>query len=93
MMGRGASLETEVAQGKALVDAAIANRVKFFVYSGCDRGGDKSFDTPTPIGHFTTKYEIEHYLVEKAKGEMEWTILRPVAFMEVRNIPKMLNSF
>jgi uncharacterized protein YbjT (DUF2867 family) len=85
-MGKGASVETEEAQGKALVDGALANNVKTFVYSSVDRGGDeKSFSNPTPIPHFISKHNIERHLVEKAgaQGErMNWTILRPVAFMD-----------
>jgi uncharacterized protein YbjT (DUF2867 family) len=83
-MGRGASPETEEAQGKALVDAALASDVKFFVYTSVDRGGDdKSFETPTEIPHFVSKHNIEHHLVDKAAGKMQWFILRPVVFMEV----------
>lgn len=77
---------SEEEQGKALVDAALEHGVKMFVYTSVDRGGDKSFDTPTPIPHFISKHNIEHYLVDKAgaKGEkMQWTILRPTAFLDV----------
>lgn len=74
--------ESEVRQGKALIDAALANDVKMFVYSSVDRGGDASYDDPTFVPHFKTKYEIEHHLVDATKGtEMVYTILRPVAFM------------
>jgi len=81
-MGKGAS---EEAQGKALVDAAVANGVKMFVYSSVDRGGDeKSPDNKTQVPHFISKYNIEKHLVEKAKeAGMNWCILRPVAFMDV----------
>jgi len=81
-MGKGASVESEEKQGKALVDGALANNVKCFVYSSVDRGGSKSYETPTPIPHFISKHRIEHHLVEAAGDEMEWTILRPTAFME-----------
>lgn len=57
--------------------------MKHFVYSSVDRGGDRSYDTPTPVPHFISKHNIEHHLVEKAKGTgMTWTILRPVAFFD-----------
>lgn len=71
-------------QGKGLVDAALANGVKFFVYSSVDRGGpEKSYDSPTDVPHFISKHKIEHHLVDSARGtDMQWTILRPVAFME-----------
>jgi uncharacterized protein YbjT (DUF2867 family) len=85
-MAKSTNVQTEEAQGKALVDAALAHDVKFFVYSSIDRGGEKSFDNPTPIPHFISKHNIEHHLVDKAgaKGEkLGWTILRPTAFLDV----------
>jgi len=81
-MGQGQSVTTEETQGKALVDVALANDVKMFVYSSVDRGGDKSYDEPTPIPHFISKHRIEHHLVDNAGDKLQWTILRPVAFME-----------
>jgi nucleoside-diphosphate-sugar epimerase len=79
----GSNQEAEEKQGKGLVDAALKNDVKHFVYSSVDRGGDASLDNPTPIPHFISKHNIEHHLIEKAKGtEMTWTILRPVAFFD-----------
>ncbi|KAK1479022.1 hypothetical protein CTAM01_14886 [Colletotrichum tamarilloi] len=82
-IGKGASAELEEAQGKALVDAALSNNIKFFTYSSIDRGGDGSYDNYVPsVSHFVSKYRIEHHLVEEARGKMDWTILRPVAFME-----------
>jgi uncharacterized protein YbjT (DUF2867 family) len=72
-----------VGQGTALIDAAIANGVKFFVYTSADRHGERSIDNPTNVPHFITKHKIEHHLVNSTKsGEMDWAILRPVAFME-----------
>jgi uncharacterized protein YbjT (DUF2867 family) len=85
-LGPGVTVEGEIKQGKALIDEAVKEGVTHFVYSSVDRGGNqRSFETKTPIPHFQTKYEIEHYLLEKAgkNGEtMGWTILRPVAFMD-----------
>lgn len=76
----------EEAQGKALVDAAVANGVEHFVYSSVDRGGPSKSDTdPTNVPHFATKYNIEKYLIEKAAASpqgMTWTILRPVGFYD-----------
>lgn len=87
-MGPGVTAESEVAQGKSLIDGALQAGVKHFVYSGVERGGDDaSWENTTPIPHFQTKYQIEQYLREvtasgdKGKG-MGWTILRPTAFME-----------
>ncbi|KAK7956422.1 uncharacterized protein PG986_005644 [Apiospora aurea] len=92
-IGGGASPESEERQGKALVDAALANGVAHFVYTSADRGGEaRSFSNPTQVPHFVSKYNIEHHLVEQAataaaassngRPAMTWTILRPVAFME-----------
>ncbi|KAF2656086.1 NAD(P)-binding protein [Lophiostoma macrostomum CBS 122681] len=85
-MGPGVTIENEVKQGKDLIDESIKHNVQRFVYSSVDRGGNaKSFENETPIPHFQSKYQIEHYLLEKAgkQGEtMSWTILRPVAFMD-----------
>ncbi|OJJ97434.1 hypothetical protein ASPACDRAFT_1872702 [Aspergillus aculeatus ATCC 16872] len=73
----------EEPQGKALVDEALKQNVKFFVYSSVDRGGEASSTTPTKIPHFQHKHNIERYLVEKSKNtEMKWFILRPTAFFE-----------
>ncbi|OOF90557.1 hypothetical protein ASPCADRAFT_519191 [Aspergillus carbonarius ITEM 5010] len=79
----GSTHDTEEKQGKDLIDAALKNDVKYFVYTSVDRGGDASFDQPTRIPHFITKHNVEHHLVNKAKGtDMEWTILRPTAFFD-----------
>ncbi|KAF7546253.1 hypothetical protein G7Z17_g8556 [Cylindrodendrum hubeiense] len=73
----------EEAQGKSLVDSAIKHGVKHFVYSSVDRNGAKSIDNPTNIPHFKSKHNIEHHLIDKTQNsDMNWTILRPVAFME-----------
>lgn len=85
-VGPGVTLETEIKQGKALIDESLKEGVKHFVYSSVDRGGnEKSFNNETPIPHFQSKYQIEQHLLVKAgkRGEnMGWTILRPVAFMD-----------
>ncbi|KAF4827107.1 NmrA-like family domain-containing protein 1 [Colletotrichum tropicale] len=81
-MGKGASIELEELQGKALVDGALANGVQHFVYASVDRGGAESYEHPTSVPHFRSKHNIEHHLVEKSKGKMSWTILRPVFFMD-----------
>lgn len=82
-MGKGVTFDGEIAQGKAMIDESVKHGVKHFVYSSVDRGGDeKSWDTETPIPHFQTKCQIDRYLRDTA-GQMGWTILRPVAFMDV----------
>ncbi|KAI6087263.1 NAD(P)-binding protein [Hypoxylon rubiginosum] len=87
-VGKGVTLESEVRQGKALIDESIRAGVKHFVYSSVERGGDDaSWDNPTPIPHFQSKYHIERHLRDTTKpgkpgASMGWTILRPVAFMD-----------
>ncbi|KAI0480952.1 NAD(P)-binding protein [Xylariaceae sp. FL0804] len=86
-LGRGVTTEGEVAQGVGLIDEAVRQGVRCFVYSSVERGGDEaSWNHRTPVGHFQTKYRIERHLRE-ATGpgrpgmKMAWTVLRPVAFM------------
>ena len=65
------------------MDAALENKVEFFVYSSLDRGGEESYDNPTNVPHFASKYRIEHHLVDSSRGtNMKYTILRPVTFMD-----------
>lgn len=76
--GPGVTHEGEIKQGKAMIDESIKAGVKHFVYSSVERGGDEvSWKNPTPIPHFSSKYEIEHYLRDTAPSAMKWTILRP----------------
>ncbi|KAF2774450.1 putative NmrA-like family domain-containing protein 1, partial [Teratosphaeria nubilosa] len=80
--GKGVTHDGEIKQGKAMVDEAVKAGVKHFVYSSVERGGDEtSWENETPIPHFQSKYHIEHHLKDNA-GQMGWTILRPVAFMD-----------
>ena len=87
-MGRGVTMESEVTQGRALIDQAIESGCAHFVYSSVERGGDEaSWSNTTPIPHFQSKYHIENYLLDATSpgmpGErMGWTIIRPVAFMD-----------
>ncbi|KAI0892789.1 NAD(P)-binding protein [Annulohypoxylon nitens] len=87
-MGTGVTLEGEIAQGKDLIDESIKAGVKHFVYGSVERGGDEaSWDNPTPIPHFQSKYHIERHLRDstapgKTGESMGWTVLRPVAFMD-----------
>lgn len=78
--------EMEEAQAHPIIDAAIKNNVKHFVFTSVDRGGaGKSEDNPTVIDHFASKHRIEKYLKEKneaAGSKMDITILRPVCFMD-----------
>lgn len=82
--GGGATLESEEKQGKDLVDAALAAGVQHFVYTSADRRGKNSDNDATNVPHFISKYNIEKHLESKCSGDgkMQYTILRPVAFME-----------
>lgn len=83
-MGPGVTMESEIRQGKSLIDASLEHGVEHIVYSSVERGGDEhSWDNETNVEHFKTKAIIERYLRERAeKTHMSWTILRPVAFMD-----------
>jgi uncharacterized protein YbjT (DUF2867 family) len=70
----GSSVEAEVRQGIAMIDAAHASEVDHFIYSSVG-----SADQKTGIPHFESKFKIEEHL--RATG-MHHTILRPVYFME-----------
>lgn len=80
-MALGVTTDSEIQQGKALVDESVKHNVTHSAYSGVERGGDEaSWSNTTPASHFQTKYHIEHHLRNHA-GSMGWTILRPVGFM------------
>lgn len=78
--------KVEERRGKALADAAAAAGVKHFVYTSADRGGTARSDgDPTKIAHVISKYNIEKHIQQMAavtSHKMDWTVLRPVAFME-----------
>ncbi|MCH8811163.1 MAG: NmrA/HSCARG family protein [Gemmatimonadetes bacterium] len=64
----------EVAQGVAIVDAAIGAEIDHFVYTSV-----ASADKNTGIPHFDSKFEVEKHL---ASTELDWSITAPVYFME-----------
>ncbi|KAF2421044.1 putative nucleoside-diphosphate-sugar epimerase [Tothia fuscella] len=78
---RAAATVVERQQGKALIDHAVANNVKLFIYASVDRGGTESEGTATPVAQFSSKNDIEQHLIKNC-GEMNWVILRPTTFME-----------
>ncbi|KAF2188606.1 NAD(P)-binding protein [Zopfia rhizophila CBS 207.26] len=79
----GSGGKTEEQQGKALIDAALAANVKFFIYTSVDRGGPRSSSNPTPVPHFAAKHNIEKHLEQKAaNSSMQFTVLRPTSFMD-----------
>lgn len=74
----------EEEQSKPLIDESLKNNVKHFVFCSVDRGPN-SDENPTNIPHFIAKYNIELYLKGQLtirKSSMQYTILRPTAFME-----------
>jgi uncharacterized protein YbjT (DUF2867 family) len=64
----------EVAQGRAIVDAAVTAGVDHFVYTSV-----ASADKSTGIPHFDSKWEVEQYL---ASTDLDWSVIAPVYFME-----------
>ena len=68
-------VETEICQGKALVDAAVKAAVSHVVYSSV---GDA--DKSTGIPHFDNKFGIEKAL--RASG-LAWTITAPAYFYAI----------
>ncbi|MEU1408943.1 NmrA/HSCARG family protein [Streptomyces sp. NPDC005728] len=70
----GTDTATEVRQGKALLDAAVAVRVGHIVFTSAAHA-----DRGTGIPHYESKDEIERYL--RATG-VPWTVIAPAAFMD-----------
>ena len=64
----------EVAQGVAIVDAAVGADIDHFVYTSV-----ASADRSTGIPHFDSKFEVEKHL---ASTELDWSVIAPVYFME-----------
>ena len=76
MMGKGknASGAVDHTGHKLLIDDAVRSGVKQFIYiSAYGAAADH------PVDFFRTKYQIEQYLI---KSGLNYTILRPAAFME-----------
>ncbi len=74
-------VESEVKQGKAVVDAALRANVKHLVYSSYAGAEDQP-----GVPFIDSKLEIEHYI---RKSGMNWTIFRPVFFMEYFLMPEI----
>lgn len=67
------SVENEIAQGKALADAAKAANIQHIVYSSVG-GAERA----TAIPHFDSKFEIEQYII---KLGLAYTFVRPAYFI------------
>jgi uncharacterized protein YbjT (DUF2867 family) len=66
--------DTEVAQGKNIVDAAKSAGVSHLVFSSV-----ASADKNTCVPHFETKFKVEQHIV---RSGVPYTIIGPTAFME-----------
>lgn len=87
--------DDELAQGKALIDAAAKHGVRHFVYASGDRGGpERSEVNPTTVKNFWMKFAIEQHLKQQSKlsetqgSSMTYTILRPVSFFENQSLDR-----
>lgn len=74
-------IESEVNQGKAVVDAALRANIKHFIYSSYAGAEDQP-----GIPFIDSKWEIEQYI---RKSGLNWTIFRPVFFMEYFLMPEI----
>jgi len=78
-------LEGEVAQGKAIADAA-AERGLHLVYSsvGMGSGSPEARASAKRVPHFESKMRIEAHIDELRKSHADWkvTVLRPAAFFD-----------
>ncbi|KAK9364430.1 NAD(P)-binding protein [Lipomyces kononenkoae] len=76
---------TELSDAKGFIDAAISNRLAYFVYSSVDRGGKVLSDRDASYCKtFSDKYEIEKHLEAVSGGgkRINYTILRPTWFAD-----------
>ncbi|MFI1074234.1 NmrA/HSCARG family protein [Streptomyces puniciscabiei] len=70
----GTDTDTEVRQGRALVDAAAAARLGHVVLTSAAHA-----DRGTGIPHYDSKHQVERHL--RASG-VPWTVIAPAAFMD-----------
>ncbi|MGW7817436.1 NmrA/HSCARG family protein [Streptomyces puniciscabiei] len=70
----GTGTDTEVRQGRALVDAAAAARLGHVVLSSAAHA-----DRGTGVPHYDSKHQVERHL--RASG-VPWTVIAPAAFMD-----------
>jgi len=76
--------ESEVTQGRAMIEAATQAGVSHFVYNSV-----ASADQATGIPHFDSKFEVEQ---ELAASELTWTVVAPVYFMENLLFPQTVEG-
>ena len=71
--------ERELAQGKAMADAAVAAGVQYFIFSTLTNGGKVSGGKISRLAHFDVKAEIEDYIRTKP---MKSAFFAPGSFMQ-----------
>tara|TARA_Y100001968_G_scaffold324496_1_gene363968 strand:- start:33107 stop:34060 length:954 start_codon:yes stop_codon:yes gene_type:complete len=76
--------EYEISQGRVLIDAVkdIQKKgdLKHFIFSSICKAKDPLHNQPAP-SHFTSKWDIEEYLINKGLKEIT-TIIRPCSYFE-----------
>lgn len=77
-------VDAETRQGINVADAAKRSGVQHFIYTSVG-----SADKKTGIPHFESKYKIEKHIADL---KLNWTIFRPVYFMDNFNAPKTRDS-
>lgn len=83
-MGRGASVDSEVRQGKNCIEAASSVGLPHLVFSSV-AGAERQSGIP----HFESKWRIEEFGRERG---IPLTILRPVFFMDNFHMPLLVRS-
>ncbi|TCD63909.1 hypothetical protein EIP91_004788 [Steccherinum ochraceum] len=78
--GLGESTEGEAVQGITLADLALHYGVSIFVYSSVHRG--ETDDDSEILAEHTGKIKIERHIQSLGEQGLQWTIVRPVLFME-----------
>lgn len=71
--------ERELAQGKAMADAAVDAGVQYFIFSTLTNGGKMSEGKIQKLAHFDVKAEIEDYIRTKP---MKSAFFAPGSFMQ-----------
>ena len=71
--------ERELAQGKAMADAAVTAGVQYFIFSTLTNGGKVSGGKISRLAHFDVKAEIEDYIRTKP---MKSAFFAPGSFMQ-----------
>ncbi|KAG0045776.1 hypothetical protein BGZ83_009008 [Gryganskiella cystojenkinii] len=79
----------EVAQGKAIADAAVTAGVKYYVYSTCPRVSEVSGGKYTKCDHFDGKADVEDY-IRSLSPALKSSFYSPGSFMQNLSNPQMM---